>query len=230
MSASLPLKPLTHRGEVLRSTLDNEWRRTHDVQTLLDKRGDDMREHAVFVAEHGVSHRKSALQVGAVAIGLVAHANYNPNRPLRRTGIIVVEGYNYSPYKGAPKDCAEQRALRMGDETVEQAIRRGELRLFSDPLRAWEATLLFVASNAKPHTNLEVNNLPSLTLDPCATPCQGFLRDHPAASSNLRIEALTFDTKRDIIATDAYSLAELMDRYAHIAAPLVSRELQSLAE
>jgi hypothetical protein len=228
-----PILSQTHRGEALQHDMNKRWSGHHNVAALIANFEEELKSHTIFMAEHGISHRKNdPLQVGAVIVGLVASSAYNtnrPERPYRGTRIVVLEGYNMSPYRGVAKDCAELRALRMGDDVVVgPGIESGKYRLLHDPLRPWQALSMTVASSGSADINKEVNGLEAPTLHCCMTPCQDVLENHPATSPDLDIVSITFDSDaRTIVAEEKFTLDSLRAVYSGIQPPAVSRELQT---
>ncbi|HUC88187.1 MAG TPA: hypothetical protein VMR95_03490 [Candidatus Binatia bacterium] len=225
-----PILPQTYRGEALEKDMNRSWRRNYNLEQLLQDFREQLTQHTIFMAEHGVSHRKNPLQVGAVIVGQVALPSYNPNRQTKtqsHTDIKVFEGYNTSPFKGASKDCAELRATAMGDEVVVgPGIERGRFKLFHNPLRPWINLDLSIASNGGPNINHEVNGLEAPTLHCCTTPCQHVLEWHPSTSPELGITSIAFDgTTREIIEEEHLTLGGLRALYEGVQSPVVSHDL-----
>jgi cytidine deaminase len=149
---------LTPQGTKLESYLAKSWDAVPYLGYFLDKHGDDLREHAGYMAGHGVSHRPIPIQVGAAAIGIV-----------NRTKLYLLEGANFTPHRKAPKHCAEMALVAM-----------------SNGLGVEQLPAIWVAGPDIDNLNLELNNLCSDTLDPCS-PCRQLLRDYEPAGLDLAI-------------------------------------------
>lgn len=120
--------------------------------------------------------------------------------------VIFLRGTNNSPYRGAPKRCAEMDILSQIDELTTPDA--------SQPL----ILDFYIAGPDDPALSLEVNGLESSTLDPCAD-CRGLMCDHPAVEDTTRF--ITFGVTEGGI-VEYRTKAELDDRYADLEPPLAS--------
>lgn len=85
----------------LESELNEQLQETGDIQMTLSNSRKSIISHALKVRELGVHYTGQLCQFGAVAVlSLYPSQDYIPR-------LIVCADHNFSPYKGAPKDCAE---------------------------------------------------------------------------------------------------------------------------
>jgi len=208
------LLPRTHRGEDLQWALTEFWAEHPDPNALLEAFDPELMDHTLFMAGHGVSHRPDfPLQVGAVIIGKTSQ------------GPVLFEGYNYSPYRGSEKDCAEIRGLRMGDELVADEFQHGLIVPISEAGVLWQAFRVMVAASSTRHTNFGINGLEAPTLHPCAALCQPQLARHPAVADDILVQTIAVDLHtHGVLATEEHTLAAMRAMYRGVAIPLTSKQ------
>lgn len=146
-------------------------------------------------SREGVSYR--GFRVGAIAQVV-----------LPQLGVVLfLRGFNNSPYRGAPKRCAEMDILSQTTELAELTKSKPYI------------VDLFVAGPNDPDLVTEVNGLPSATLHPCAE-CRDLLQIHPAVSEVTRIT--TFGIEPGGLA-ERQTFGEMLARYDGIPVPPNSR-------
>lgn len=152
-------------------------------------------------ADHAVSYRN--FRVGACAAVLLPELDE----------VVFLEGANNSPYRGAPKDCAEMGIVRRAGQLAEQR------RLTTNGVRILG---MYVAGPSDPNLIIQVNGVATPTLHSCFD-CQDLLRDHPAVTDATQI--VTFALEGDHVEPERYSVADLLAFYRDTERPQVSAQL-----
>jgi hypothetical protein len=103
------MKVVTPEGRQLQKALKAEYNPANGIWEVIDRRREDLIEHAIFLQSKGISYRD--FLVGSCAVGLFGGAP------------ILFEGANNSPIKGDPRDCAEKGVLEGADSLGSVALR-----------------------------------------------------------------------------------------------------------
>lgn len=196
---SLEKLGLTEYGEFLEQVIQEE--SAHSGKTgleLVQAFETDLICHANALVGYGVSHR--GLQVGACA--LAYDANGMP---------LLLEGFNYSPYKGVRKRCAEIGALAMG-------LERGVVYIPA----FWIAAPTDKNLPRDDNLNHHVNGIEAPTLHLCFDPCRMTLSRSPLVDN----KKTTFTTITSATAAlERHTLAEYSALYDAIQTPQSSYQL-----
>ena len=127
--------------------------------------------------------------------------------------VVFLNGANNSPYRGAPKDCAEMGITRKTDElAARRQVAIGSVRILD----------MYVAGPSDPDLILQVNGVATPTLHSCFD-CQDLLRDHPAVTDATQIVTLALEG--DHIPPERHSVADLLAFYRNTDRPMVSAQL-----
>lgn len=193
---------LTEYGEFLEQVIQEGAAQGMRGLELVEAFETDLICHANALVAYGVSHR--GLQVGACAL---AHdANGTP---------MLLEGFNFSPYKGARKRCAEIGALAMGLERRAVYIPGFWIAAPTDKNLPHDDNL-----------NHHVNGIEASTLHLCFDPCRIAL----SGSSLVDNATTTFTTITSATgAIEKHTLSEYGGLYKGIDPPLSSYDISRKA-
>lgn len=193
---------LTEYGEFLEQLIQESADRGQTGLELIEEFDTDLLCHAKTLVGYGVSHR--GLQVGACALAF--DLDGVPQ---------LLEGFNFSPFKGARKRCAEIGTLTMGRER----------RVHSIP-GFWIATLSDENLPGNDNLNFHVNGVTAPTLHPCPSPCREELSRSPLVDHKSTLFTTMTATTG---AVERHTLAGFVAKYAHVATPQSSYETARLA-
>lgn len=124
-------------------------------------------------------------------------------------GVTFLEAGNHSPYKGAPKQCAEMRIVHQTGELATTHSSRAEI------------LAMYIAGPDNPTLIKEVTGLGTLTLHSCAD-CRAMLQHHPAAAESM--ELVTAGLKPDA-PIERHTLGSMLALYGDVQPPQSSAQL-----
>ncbi len=207
---NLPIYPPTPAANTLALRLGVTWQRTQSDEAIVWGHHDEIQAFSIETSQGGVHYANR--RFGAVVIGVVSPEGMEDE-------IIVGHGTNTSTYQGAEKDCAEVRSLVQTDGAVAELA-----SIYNAPSVTWKALAIYVAHNRQKGLNLHINGIDSETVDPCGTPCRGFIDKHPATTEKTRLFTTCVDELGNIVASRSFLWPETMRRYAGITPPRTQRE------
>lgn len=154
---------------------------------------------AQTVAENGISYR--GFRVGAVAV--VEHDGL----------VLLMQGTNNSPYRSAPKRCAEMHIMQQLDHLANTT---GIQPFVRD---------MYVAGPSGLDITAQVNGLATPTLHPCGD-CRQLLIVHPAFHDGTRITTTGLRLGDPI---EHHTFAEMMGLYSDVVPPAISVAVGAVA-